>query len=269
MRPRPLRRRLTGLDCLAAVPLALILLLVAGVLAALALRLSWGELLTAFRSPETRFALWLSLWTSAAALAAGVALGLPAAYLLARRSFPGQAVVDTLLDIPMVMPPLVAGLGLLFLFGRRMLGEPLAAMGIELLFSPAGVVLAQAFVAATVMVRMGKAAFTAADPGLGDAARTLGATPWGVFWSVDLPLAARGLLAGAVLAWARALGEFGATLLLAGATRLRTETLPMAVFLNIATGETGVAVACALILLAVASALLLVLRGLGGARGGA
>lgn len=250
-------------------PLAFILLLVVGVLGALAVRLSWAELVAALIAAETRFALILSLWTSAAALAVALVLALPAAYLLARRTFPGRVVVDTLLDIPLVMPPLVAGMGLLFLFGRRMLGEPLASVGIDLLFSPAGVVVAQSFIATTVMVRMGKAAFAAVDAGLGDAARTLGAAPWGVFWSVDLPLAARGLLAGAVLAWSRALGEFGATLLLAGATRLRTETLPMAVFLNIATGETGVAVACALILLAVAFALLLVLRGLGGVRGGA
>lgn len=262
-------RRLTGLECLAVFPLAVILLLVAGVLGALALRLSWAELVTAFTAEETRFALVLSLWTSVAALGVALVLALPAAYLLARRSFPGRAAVDTLLDIPLVMPPLVAGMGLLFLFGRRMLGEPLATIGIDFLFSPAGVVVAQSFVATTVMVRMGKAAFATVDPGLGDAARTLGATPWGVFWTIDLPLAMRGLLAAAVLAWSRALGEFGATLLLAGATRLRTETLPMAVFLNIATGETGVAVACALILLATAFVLLLVLRGLGGMRGAA
>lgn len=245
---------------LAILPLALVALTIAGVLGALLLRLRWGELAAALAAPETRFALRLSLLTSAAALAVALLLGLPAAYVMARRRFPGRALLDTLLDVPLVMPPLVAGLGLLFLFGRPLLGGPLADLGIELLFSPAGVVLALAFVATTMVLRGAAAAFQAVDPGFGAAARTLGAGSWEVFWRVDLPLAARGIAAAALLAWARALGEFGATLMVAGATRLRTETLPIAVFLNIATGETGVAVACALVLLAVALAILLALR---------
>lgn len=245
-----------------AVPLAVVALMIAGVLVALGTRLRPGELWAAVSAAETLFALRLSLLTSLGALAIAVALGLPAAYLMARRRFPGRLLLDTLLDVPLVMPPLVAGLGLLFLFGRPMLGGPLASLGIELLFSPAGVVLALAFVATTVVVRTAMAAFTAVDPGYAAAARTLGAGGWEVFWRVDLPLAGRGIAAGAVLAWARALGEFGATLMVAGATRMRTETLPMAVFLNIATGETGIAVACALILVAVALAILLAMRAL-------
>lgn len=253
---------MTRFDRLLVLPLALIAVMIVGVLGALALRLRMGELAAAVTAPETLFALRLSLLTSAAALAIALLLGLPAAYLMARRRFPGRALLDTLLDVPLVMPPLVAGLGLLFLFGRPMLGGPLATLGIELLFSPAGVVLALAFIATTVVLRSAMAAFRAVDPGYGAAARTLGAGSWEVFWRIDLPLAARGIAAGAVLAWARALGEFGATLMVAGATRFHTETLPMAVFLNIATGETGVAIACALILLAVALLMLLAMRGL-------
>ena len=255
--PRP-----GALDLLFGLPLAAIILMVAGVLVALGIRLTPGELWTALASWETLVALRLSLLTSLTALMVAVVLAVPAAYLMARRDFPGKALLDTLLDLPLVMPPLVAGLGLLFLFGRRLLGEPLATLGVEILFSPVGVIVAQSFVATTVLLRAAKAAFTAVDPRFAEVARTLRAAPWDVFRSVELPLAASGLAAGAVLAWARALGEFGATLLLAGATRFHTETLPVAVFLNIATGETGVAVACALMLLSVAFVLLLTMRAL-------
>ncbi|PWC42412.1 ABC transporter [Azospirillum sp. TSO22-1] len=246
-----------------APPLAVVVILVLGVLLALGARLSPEELWAALLAPETLFALRLSLLTSLAALGMAAALGVPAGWLLARRSFPGKAAVDTLLDLPLVMPPLVAGLGLLFLFGRRLLGEPLVQLGLEILFSPLGVVVAQGFVATLVLLRAAKAAFLAVDPRMVEVAGTLRAAPWDVFRSVELPLAAPGLAAGAVLAWARAVGEFGATLMLAGATRFHTETLPVAVFLNIATGETGVAVACALVLLAVAFVLLLAIRSLG------
>ncbi|WP_448208349.1 ABC transporter permease [Azospirillum sp. sgz302134] len=245
---------------LPAVPLAIIVVMIGGVLAALVGRLRPEELWAAVTAAETLFALRLSMLTSLAALGIALLLGLPAAYLMARWRFPGRAVLDTLLDVPLVMPPLVAGLGLLFLFGRN---GPFPALGVGLLFSPAGVVLALAFVSTTVVVRSATAAFQAVDRSCAMAAQTLGAGPWAVFWRVELPLAARGIAAGAVLAWARALGEFGATLMVAGATRLRTETLPMAVFLNIATGETGIAVACALVLLAAALLLLLAMRMLG------
>lgn len=261
-------RRRSGdrLGALLVLPLAVMVLMVVGVVVALVLRLTPAELWAALSSAETLTSLRLSLWTSLAALAVALVLAVPAAYLMARREFPGRLVLDTLLDIPLVMPPLVAGLGLLFLFGHRMLGEPLAMLGLSLLFSPLGVVLAQSFIAATVLLRTAKAAFESVDPGYGAVAATLGLPPWQVFWRINLPLAARGIASGAVLAWARALGEFGATLMVAGANRPQTETLPMAVYLNIATGETGVAVACALILLVVAFGLLLGMRALGGAQ---
>ena len=260
------RRAAMPLDLLLALPLAVIVLAIAAVLVGLGARLSLAELLSALRSQETLFALRLSLGTSLISLAIAVLLGVPAAYLLARRRVPGMAVVDTLLDLPLVMPPLVAGLGLLFVIGRQSPVPPLARLGAELLFSPAGIVLAQSFVATTIVLRSAKAAFAAVDPGYRAVAGTLGLPPARVLWSIDLPLAAGGIAAGVVLAWARALGEFGATLMVAGATRLHTETLPMAIYLNIATGETEVAVACALVLLATAFALLLLIRFLSGGR---
>ncbi|WP_245926842.1 ABC transporter permease [Breoghania corrubedonensis] len=258
------RRATTPLDIVLVLPLAVIGLAIVAVVFGLVARLTPGELMAALQERETLFALRLSLTTSLISLAIAVTLGVPAAYLLARRHVPGMALVDTLLDLPLVMPPLVAGLGLLFVIGRQSPVPPLARLGAELLFSPAGIVLAQSFVATTIVLRSAKAAFVAVDPGYRAVAGTLGLSPARVLLSIDLPLAAGGIAAGVVLAWARALGEFGATLMVAGATRLHTETLPMAIFLNIATGETGVAVACALVLMATAFLLLLLMRALGG-----
>lgn len=247
-------------DVVLLAPLVTIVLMVAAVLAALSLRVSPAQVWAQALSAEALFALALSLKVSVAALAAALLIGVPAAYALARRPVPGKAVIDTVLDIPLVMPPLVAGIGLLLLLSRSALGAPLARLGIELLFTPAGAVVAQTFVAVAVVLRTARAAFAQVDAGFGQAAATLGAGPAQVFARIELPLAARGIAAGAVLAWARALGEFGATLMVAGATRFKTETLPMAVYLNIATGETEAAIACALMLLVIAFALLLALR---------
>lgn len=253
-------RRWAALDAVLLVPLAVVVLAVAGVTGALAFRLSGARLAEVLVSAETLFALRMSFVTSLAAMAMAFVLALPAGYLLARREFPGRRLVETLIDLPMIMPPLVAGLGLLFLFGRRGLGGTLAGLGIDVLFTPLGVVLAQSFVATTVLLRAATAAFSGIDDRAGEVAATLGAAPGDVFRTVELPLALPAILSGAVIAWARTLGEFGATLLLAGATRFKTETLPIAVYLNIATGETEVAVGCALILLAMAFLLLMALR---------
>ncbi|TCP43328.1 ABC transporter permease [Rhodovulum marinum] len=252
-----------ALSLLAWAPLALIVATILGALAALALHLPLATLTAALADPETHFALALSLRTSLAALLIALALGVPSAYLLARRRFPGKAVVETILDLPMVTPPLVAGIGLLFLLGRD---GPIPALGREMLFAPAGVVLAQAYVATSVVTRSARAAFGAIDPGFAANAGTLGLPPFWAFLLVEVPMAGRALLSAAILGWARALGEFGATLMVAGATRFHTETLPMAIFLNIASGRTDVAIACALVLLGLAFALLLAIRLLAGER---
>lgn len=251
-------------DAVLVVPLAIVLAGVAGVLTALVLRVPPPLLLAAALSEEVGFAVALSLKVSLAALAAALILGVPAAYLLARRPFPAKALINTMLDIPMVMPPLVAGLGLLMLLSRSQLGGPLARAGINLLFSPAGAVVAQTFVCLPVVLRTAQAAFSSLNQGFAQAAATLGAGPWAVLLVVELPLAARSIAAGAVLGWSRAMGEFGATLLVAGATRFKTETLPMAVYLNVATGEIDTAIACALVLLGIAFTLLVGLRLVGG-----
>ena len=251
---------MSSLYRLCSLPLAVLVLSVIVLVVGMASRLSPAELWSALSSAETIFALRLTLITSALATGVAFLLGVPAAYFLARRRFPGRGVIDTILDLPLVMPPLVAGVGLLLLLGDTPLGRALNAAGIRIIFTPAGAVAAQAFVASFFVVRGAKIAFEAIDPDYEAVALSLGANPYQVFWEVTLPLAGRGLISAVTLGWARAMGEFGATLMVAGATPFRTETMPVAVFLNISSGEIGVALACALVLLAAGFCLLGLLR---------
>jgi molybdate transport system permease protein len=244
-------------------PLVVLSLFTAGVLSALFFRLSPGEIFAALGSQETRFALRLSLLTSIASIFLALVLGVPTAYVLARTDFPGKAILDTFLDLPLVITPLIAGVGLLFLFGQNMLGALLGDWGIHVLFTPWGAVLAQTFVACPIVMRSSRAAFERVGPRYEWAAATLGLRPSQVFFRISLPLARQGILAGMVLGWTRAMGEFGATLMVAGAIRFKTETLPIAVYLNISSGELGTALSCAWILTATGFVLLLALRWIG------
>jgi molybdate transport system permease protein len=246
-----------------AIPLILLSIFVLGVVFALLMPLSPGVAVRAFTSPETLFALKLSLLTSLAATAVALVLGVPAGYFLARNSFPGKAVLDTFLDLPLVMTPLIAGVGLLFLLGQDGLGGVLGRFGLHLLFTPLGAVIAQAFIAAPIVTRSSRAAFEAISPRYEWAGATLGLHPGQVFFRITLPMAGQGLLSGVVLAWARAVGEFGATLMVAGATRFRTETLPIAVYLNITSGEMDIALSAAWILMGCGFSMILLLKLLG------
>ncbi len=245
------------------IPLAVLALFTGGVMFALFVRVSPSEIVTALSSEETRFALRLSLTTSFFSTALALLLGVPAGYFLARTPFPGKEVLDTFLDLPLVITPLVAGVGLLFLFGQSMLGTPLGRLGIHVLFTPLGAVLAQTFVACPIVMRSSRAAFERVGHRYEWAAATMGLRPFQVFFRVSLPLAKKGILAGCVLGWTRAMGEFGATLMVAGAIRLKTETLPIAVYLNISSGELGTALSCAWVLMAAGFLILLVLRWIG------
>ena len=257
---------MNNLDRFLTLPLLFFSLLVAGVIAALLTRVSWPELSGALSHPETLFALQFSLLVSAGAMTGAILAGVPAAYFLARHGFPGKAVLETLLDIPLVMPPLIAGVGLLFLFGHNLLGEPLARIGLHIILTPWGAVAAQFFIATPIVIRSSRAAFESVDSGFEEAAQTLGLNALAIFIFVNLPLAGRSIVAGLILAWARTMGEFGATLMVAGATRFHTETLPIAVYLNISSGELGIAVSCALVLLGAAFLLLIMTRIFQGAR---
>ncbi len=204
-----------------------------------------------FRNPEFRFALVFTLKTTLIATLAVAGTALPCGYVLARYSFPGRVLLDTLLDLPMVLPPLVSGVALLILFGP-LLGRRLATVGINIVFSTWGVILAQWFIAFPFAVKTFKEAFQAIDLRYEKVARTLGCTPAQVFGRVTLPMARRGIGAGMAMAWARALGEFGATAMLAGITRMKTETLAAAIFLNMSIGEIRFALAIAIVLFLIA-----------------
>jgi len=244
-------------------PLVVLFLFTAGVLSALFFRLSPGEIIAALGSDETRFALRLSLMTSIAATFLALILGVPTGYVLARTDFPGKAILDTFLDLPLVITPLIAGIGLLFLFGQNMLGARLGEWGIHILFTPWGAVLAQTFVASPIVMRSSRAAFERVGPRYEWAAATLGLRPSQIFFQISLPLARQGIMAGTILGWTRAMGEFGATLMVAGAIRFKTETLPIAVYLNISSGDLGTALSCAWVLMATGFAMLLALRWIG------
>jgi molybdate transport system permease protein len=228
--------------------------------AALLLRVTSRELLARLASPVVLEALRLSFITSFAATAVVVVLGIPMAWLLATREFPGKRVVEVLVDLPMVLPPTVAGFALLMAFGRAGLaGRALGALGLSLPFTTLGVIVAQVFMAVPFMVGPARASFESLDPKLLDAASTLRAHETFTFFHVALPLALPGLLAGVAMSSARALGEFGATITFAGNLPGSTQTMPLAVYVALQS-DLDAAVALSVLLLVMAFGLLLGLR---------
>jgi len=222
-----------------------------------------GELIESLGEARARDALWLSLRTTLAAIAVIVVIGTPAAYLLATREFRGKAVIVTAIELPLVLPPAAAGIGLLAAFGPQgILGGALEGAGIELVLQTAGVVVALTFVAAPFYLRGAQAAFAAVDPALLDAARTLGASEARTFARVAIPCAGSGIGAGLALAWGRALGEFGATLMFAGSFQGITQTAPLAIFAGFST-DFSAALALSAVLVAASAALLLSVKLLG------
>jgi molybdate transport system permease protein len=221
--------RLFGALLVAATALALGFLLLP--IAAIFLRIPPGELLDGMRSEAAVDALVVTLKTNLVANALILVVGTPAAYLIATRSFRGRALAITLVELPLVLPPAVAGIGLLAAFGRfGLLGEELDALGIQIGFTQLAVILAVTFVASPFYLRAAIAAFEAVDRDLTAAARTLGAGPARTFLRVALPLASGGLGAGWALAFARGIGEFGATIMFAGSLQGVTQTLSLAVY---------------------------------------
>ncbi len=225
-----------------------------------------ADLLRHLGSDTAARALRLTLQTTTAATACCVLLGTPLAFLLARRSFRGRAVLDTLVDLPVTIPPVVAGVALLLCFGRRgLLGRHFDAAGFAIPFTTVAVVLAQTFIASPFFIRAARAGFEAVDRRLELAGLTLGATPWRVFWTVTVPLARPALLAGVVLAWARALSEFGATMMFAGNLPGRTQTLTLAV-MSAMESDLDTALAISTLSLAVGVIALLLARAIAGSR---
>jgi molybdate transport system permease protein len=226
-----------------------------------------GALIDALGDESSRDALLLSLKTSVIALAIILVVGTPAAYLLATRRFRGRAVVLTLIELPLVLPPAVAGIALLAALGPKgIFGETLDDAGISLALAQAGVVVALVFVASPFYIRQAVAAFGAVEPSVIAASRTLGASEAQTFVRVVIPSARAGLAAGTALAWGRALGEFGATLMFAGSFQGVTQTVPLAIYAKFSTDFPG-ALALSAVLVCVSAALLLTVKLAGAERG--
>ncbi|HLO36202.1 MAG TPA: ABC transporter permease, partial [Candidatus Deferrimicrobium sp.] len=220
-----------------------------------------GSLGASLTSRVVLDALLLSLGTTAVSLVLTVVFGLPLAYVLARRSFPGKGWLEAVIDLPIVLPPSVAGLALLIVFGRRgVLAGPLDTLGVAIPFTTVAVILAQTFVSAPFFIRSARTGIAAVDRDLEDAARVDGASERQLFRAITVPLASAALAAGLVMTWARSLGEFGATIMFAGNVAGRTQTLPLVVYGEFQAGNLDSSIAAAAILVVAAFGVLIAVR---------
>src|SRR4029079_5137982 len=220
-----------------------------------------GSLRGALASPEVLDALWLSLVTTAASLVITVTLGLPLAFMLARRRFRGKGLVEAVVDLPFSLPQSVAGLALLLVFGRRgILSAPFDILGISVPFTTIAVVMAMTFVSAPFFIRSARTGIAGVDHDLEDAARVDGASERQLFRAITVPLASSALAAGLVMTWARSLGEFGATIMFAGSVAGRTQTLPLVVYSQFQGGDLDASIAAAAILVLAAFGVLVAVR---------
>jgi molybdate transport system permease protein len=226
-----------------------------------------SHVLSLLARSEALHSIWLSVWTSTLATILALAFGVPAAYALARHPVRGGAVLDVLLDLPIVLPPLVAGFGLLLVYALadRALGErALDRAGLDLRFTRPGIVLAQFTIAAPLAVRVLRATFADVPVRAEKMARSLGCTEPEAFARVSLPMARNGILAGTILVWARSVAEFGPILVFAGAVRGKTDVLPIAIFLSFSNGEIENGVALSALLVVLGAVALVGIRRLGG-----
>lgn len=237
------------------------ILLIVGLLASLASYTTISELTSALESREIRYATQLSFISATITALLSLWFAVPIGYLMARVPFRGKNLVDSVLDIPIVLPPMVIGLGLLIMF-QTPVGRAIQTI-IPVTYRVPSVILAQFSVACAFAVRTMRVTFDQIDPRCEDVARTLGASHAQAFARVALPQAGPGMLSAGMLAWARALGEFGPILVFAGATRMRTEVLPSSVFLELSTGDIEAAVAVSLIMVVAAVAVLVIARTFG------
>jgi len=229
---------------------------------ALFLRVSPSDLLENLNQTQVTKAIHLSLLTSTLTTIVTWVIGTPVAYLLARRRFRFYHIVDTLVDLPTVLPPAVAGVGLLMAFGRRGLFGPwLETLGVSIPFTVAAVVMAQTFLAAPFYVKAAAIGFSAIDPELKQAAALDGASRWQVFHHITLPLSWTALLSGSVMTWARALGEFGATIIFAGNFPGRTQTMPLAIYIGFEI-DLNIALTLSIILICFSFLTLVVIKGI-------
>jgi len=236
---------------------------------------TWGALIVAdvaytdraavaevLHSRPIRAALWLSVWTSLMSVAIGLVLAIPCGYALSRYRFFGKALVEAMIDLPILMPPLIVGLSLLVFF-QTPPGQAIERWGLQFVFQPRGIVLCQVLVSVSFGIRAMKLAFDGVDPRLEHVALTLGSSPAGAFFRVSLPLAWRGVVTAGALIWTRALGIFGPLMVLVGVVRERTEVLPTTIYLEQSIGRIEVALAVALLMMGMAATALVMVRVVG------
>jgi molybdate transport system permease protein len=239
-----------------------LLLFIAIPLVALFAHASIADLLTNLNQRQVIEAIRLSLVTSLASTLIALIFGTPVAYLLAQSHSRVYRLVDTLIDLPTVLPPSVSGVALLMAFGRQgLLGEWLAALGVEIPFTTLAVIMAQVFIASSLYVKAAAIGFSSIDPELKQAASLDGAGSWRTFREIDLPLSRMALLSGSVMTWARALGEFGATIIFAGNFPGRTQTMPLAIYMGFEI-DLNVALTLSIILIGLSFLTLIIVKGI-------
>ena len=277
---RPQARYGRWFDWLAALPLAVYGLIVLALVMSLFLRITPTAVRTAFSDPALWWSIWLSLWTTVISTALALAVAIPGGYFLSRNRFPGYVVVDTLLDIPIVLPPLVMGLCVLIFFrtpigyylDRRLLEDLGALLGREFarkgaglfIFERPGIVLVQFVVGCAFAVRVLKAGFDDLDPRYEEVAHALGANRQQAFFKVALPNIVPSLVAGGVISWARIFGLFGPVLLVAGTMRGHTEIMPTTIFLETSIGRIDVALVVGALMILISATVLVIFKRLGG-----
>jgi molybdate transport system permease protein len=239
------------------------LLFVLAILASSVAYTSFGDLLDAMNSPEIRFAAMLSFTTCTISALLSVLVAVPTGYLLSRKRLPGKSLIEAALDIPIFLPPMVIGLCLLIFF-QTDFGGKIEDKTVAFTYTVYGVVLAQWVIGAAFAIRTMRGTFQHLSARPEEVAQTLGCSEFGAFWHVALPSAGRGMVSAGTIAWARSLGEFGPILVFAGATRMRTEVLPTTVWLELSVGNLEAAVAVSVLLVAMAFAVLALVRWMGG-----
>lgn len=239
--------------------LALLTLFFVGIIASMLSYTDWSTFISALLSREILFAIRLSLTTATIATVISMLIAIPVAYAISQTEFPGKNIVDSLLDLPIVISPVALGAALLVFFNTP-IGSAINENLIRFVFAVPGIVLAQITAIAALAIRLLKSTFDSIDPRYEQVGRTLGCSKPEVFLRVTLPLAKDGLIASGILTWARAIGEFGATITLAGATTMKTETLPIAIFLSLASANIEKAIAVIFILIIIAIIALIVMR---------
>lgn len=254
-----------GFDWLLAVPLVLYLLIIVGLLAAVSTTITAAAIVEAFSEPALLHSVKLSLITSVTSTVLSVLVAIPAGYVLSRRRFPGHFLVDTLLDLPIILPPLVMGLCILIFFNTtlgRWLDRGLTNDGL-FIYQPLGIVLVQFIIGCAFAIRVIKSGFDALDPRYEEVAMTLGANRRQAFFKAVLPNIVPSLVAGGVITWARIFGLFGPVLLVAGTMRFRTEIMPTTVFLETSIGRIEVALVVGACMIVISMATLIVFKRLG------